>query len=284
LRGRQLLDARFTKATTEGKITASVTTSQDELAPVSMIVRNIALAGTYKIRFVVDGANYKQLPPLFAHAACVAIELTLDDSERAWVVLSLCNEALWDELSERLVKVLSIHRNVVDACLDDGDVEWGRWGNPTLSPELRAAIENNVCRPSQLKARVDAYVDVWVQLVRQQLDLVFPLESEPAPFETAAEFVEALVEAGPAAAVDVPSTRKQQRLRVPRSGAGRGLCGNQIYGAFILNRRVDLHAIDATPARWRGDVGSSPLDGASAATSSPRNDLVKNYRVHPTHW
>ena len=22
------------------------------------------------------------------------------------------------------------------------------------------------------------------------------------------------------------------------------------------NRRVDLHAIDATPARWRGDVGS----------------------------
>ena len=33
-------------------------------------------------------------------------------------------------------------------------------------------------------------------------------------------------------------------------------------GAFVLNRRVDLHAIDATPARWRGDVGSLPLDGA----------------------
>ena len=45
-----------------------------------------------------------------------------------------------------------------------------------------------------------------------------------------------------------------------------------------LNRRVDLHAIDAPPARRRGDVGSSPLDGASAATSSPRNDFVKNYR------
>ena len=30
-------------------------------------------------------------------------------------------------------------------------------------------------------------------------------------------------------------------------------------------RRVDLHAIDATPARWRGDAGSSPLE-------------------HPTHW
>ena len=34
-------------------------------------------------------------------------------------------------------------------------------------------------------------------------------------------------------------------------------------------RRVVLHAIDATPARWRGDDGSSPLDGASP---------------HPTHW
>ena len=44
----------------------------------------------------------------------------------------------------------------------------------------------------------------------------------------------------------------------------------------VLNLRVVLHAIDATPARWRGDAGSSPLD--------PRNDLVKNYRVHPTHW
>ena len=64
----------------------------------------------------------------------------------------------------------------------------------------------------------------------------------------------------------------------------RYLCGNQIYGAFVLNRRVDLHAIDAMPARWRGDDGSSPLDGASAVASSPRNDLVKNYRVHPTHW
>ena len=59
---------------------------------------------------------------------------------------------------------------------------------------------------------------------------------------------------------------------------------SKFYGAFVLNRRVDLHAIDATPARWRGDAGSSPLDGASTAASSPRNDLVKNCRVHPTHW
>ena len=46
----------------------------------------------------------------------------------------------------------------------------------------------------------------------------------------------------------------------------------------MLNRRVVLHAIDATPARWRGGARSSPLDGASMAASSPRNDLVKIYR------
>ena len=46
----------------------------------------------------------------------------------------------------------------------------------------------------------------------------------------------------------------------------------KIYGAFVLNRRVVLHAIGATPARRRGDVGSSPLDGASTAASSPRNN------------
>ena len=58
----------------------------------------------------------------------------------------------------------------------------------------------------------------------------------------------------------------------------------KIYGAFVLNRRVVLHAIDATPARRRGGVNSSPLDRAKTAASSPRNDLVKNCRVHPTHW
>ena len=48
------------------------------------------------------------------------------------------------------------------------------------------------------------------------------------------------------------------------------LCENQ-------NLRRVLHAIDATPARWRGAAGPSPLDGASAAASSPGNDFVKNY-------
>ena len=39
------------------------------------------------------------------------------------------------------------------------------------------------------------------------------------------------------------------------------LCGNQKFTA---------------PARWRGDAGSSPLDRARTAASSPRNDSVKN--------
>ena len=41
------------------------------------------------------------------------------------------------------------------------------------------------------------------------------------------------------------------------------------------DRRVVLHAIDATPARWRGGTASSPLNGAGTAASSPRNDLMK---------
>ena len=53
---------------------------------------------------------------------------------------------------------------------------------------------------------------------------------------------------------------------------------SKFYGAFVLNRRVDLHAIDATSARWRGDAGPSPIDGARTAALSPRNDLVKDHR------
>ena len=59
---------------------------------------------------------------------------------------------------------------------------------------------------------------------------------------------------------------------------------SKFYGTFVLNHRVVLHAIDAMSARWRGDAGFSPLDRARTAASSPRNDLVKNCRVHPMHW
>ena len=41
--------------------------------------------------------------------------------------------------------------------------------------------------------------------------------------------------------------------------------------------------IDATPARWRGDAGSSTLDGASTAASSPRNapDALVDFHTGP---
>ena len=53
---------------------------------------------------------------------------------------------------------------------------------------------------------------------------------------------------------------------------------SKFYRAFVLNRRVVLHDIDAMPTRWRGDAGSAPLNGASTAVSSPRNELVKDCR------
>ena len=83
-----------------------------------------------------------------------------------------------------------------------------------------------------------------------------------------------------------PPSRPRRAPPRPRCAGPRSwpVWKSKFYGAFVLNRRVVLHAIDATPARWRGDAGSSPLDRARTAASSPRNDLVKNCRVHPTHW
>ena len=40
-----------------------------------------------------------------------------------------------------------------------------------------------------------------------------------------------------------------QKKRARRERKRRTLCRNQIYSSFVLNSRVDLHAIDATPAR-----------------------------------
>ena len=44
-------------------------------------------------------------------------------------------------------------------------------------------------------------------------------------------------------------------------------CASKFHGAFVLNRRVDLHAIDATPARWRVDFHTCR---SSVATARPR--------------
>ena len=59
--------------------------------------------------------------------------------------------------------------------------------------------------------------------------------------------------------------------QTPRDGGCVILCGNQILRRVLI-LRVNLHAIDAPPARWRGGADSSSLDWASTAASSPRND------------
>ena len=58
------------------------------------------------------------------------------------------------------------------------------------------------------------------------------------------------------------------RVHRREGGLGEARQDQQVLGGFYCH-----HAIDATPARWRGDAGSSPLDRASTAASSPRNDL-----------
>ena len=69
---------------------------------------------------------------------------------------------------------------------------------------------------------------------------------------------------------DLESTWAQQEALPPSVAADQlltetcvgpyELCGNQIYGAFVLNRRVDLHAIDATPDTL---VDSTQVRGAA---------------------
>ena len=72
--------------------------------------------------------------------------------------------------------------------------------------------------------------------------------------------------------VSLTSTRNRNSGIVRRVVQGLQTCVEiKFYGAFALNRRVDPHAIFMISARWRGDAGSSPLDGASTA-------------AHPTHW
>ena len=62
--------------------------------------------------------------------------------------------------------------------------------------------------------------------------------------------------------IDDPSRGSQQIVYSPLglhltiSGSSSPVWKSKFYGAFVLNHRVVLHAIDATPARCRGDAGS----------------------------
>ena len=72
---------------------------------------------------------------------------------------------------------------------------------------------------------------------------------------------------------ELPDDLKLQMLKrllskgVPvKKHGSRTVWQSKFHGAFVLNRRVARHAVDAAPARWRGGARSSPLD-----------------REHPTH-
>ena len=57
-----------------------------------------------------------------------------------------------------------------------------------------------------------------------------------------------------------PAAAQVVRVGIPTvvaAVAGVLICVEIKISRCVLNRRVDLHAIDATPARWRGDAGSS---------------------------
>ena len=59
------------------------------------------------------------------------------------------------------------------------------------------------------------------------------------------------------------------------------LCGNQIYGAFILNRRVVLHAIDATPADW---LICTQARRRSWARGGARRATARTRTCYPTRY
>ena len=86
----------------------------------------------------------------------------------------------------------------------------------------------------------------------------------------------------------MPDGSENSSVRDPTNRQGSStavhLCGNQNFTA-----RSCIVASTSTPSTRRllDSVAMpvpAPLNGANRAASSPRNDLVKNYRVHPTHW
>jgi hypothetical protein len=55
---------------------------------------------------------------------------------------------------------------------------------------------------------------------------------------------------------------------------------SKFYGAFVLNRRVVLHAIDATPARWRRVV----LHAIDATPARWRGVVLHAIDATPARW
>ena len=128
-------------------------------------------------------------------------------------------------------------------------------------------------------ARVDARRATLLNALAALEDGVEAVQNSSSDEESCCDLTQATVEGGDR--TPPPDESDEDLVDLTQS---RAVWKSKFYGTFVLNHRVVLHAIDATPARWRGDAGSSPLDRARTAASSPRNDLVKSCRVHLTHW
>ena len=81
-------------------------------------------------------------------------------------------------------------------------------------------------------------------------------------------------------ALGLPVIQALRRRRGPAHGGHAILTGDQCMNQISLRSRLNHDPIGAMPALM-AYAGSSPLRARTEA-SSPRNDLVKNYR-HPTH-
>ena len=56
--------------------------------------------------------------------------------------------------------------------------------------------------------------------------------------------------------------------------------GASLHGPIMTSTPSTQRLLDGVAV----SIPQVPLDEASTAASSSRNDLVKNYRVHPTYW
>jgi len=133
---------------------------------------------------------------------------------------------------------------------------------PTLVLRVSEHIEDIVQFTSEVVEQGYGYTttdgSVWFDVGK--LGTAYGAFAEGRGTSTAAAQAAALVAEDPASASDAKRDQRDFAL-------WKAVWKSKFY-------RVVLHAIDATPARWRGDAGSSALDSASTDTSSPR---------YPTH-
>ena len=134
--------------------------------------------------------------------------------------------------------------------------EWRE--NARIDREAREAQDETERRRAMVKAQRDA------RIARFQSNFAQGAGKEQAD---AAAAEDAMIRRYLEKQAQAIEARHRSDLAKIADTNARSVWKSKCYGAFVLNRRVDLHAVDATPARWRGDAGSSPLDRARTANA-----------------